>query len=210
MRMQTNRRIGNSRSGSMLGIVAVLLVAMSGLSVALLQTLRASCALQRRDREHAHARYVAQAGLSTAVFRLQNGHGAALGSAAAPVAWDQSHYYVTQENLTSQIFRLTATGLDDRTKARQELVVRRLPTTPWRFGAFGKEVVHISSNSPLDSYDSELGSYALQALNGTGSSQHANSNGDIGSHCAHTLDQNIKCWRDATPRPQPIHTTPRN
>ena len=199
--MRSNRSGRRARRGSMLAVVAVMLVAMSGLAVALLQTLRASGALQRRDREHAHARCVAQAGLSTALFQLQRGQSGTLGTPGAPLAWDKSHYFVTRENLTSDIVRLTSTGLDDRAAARQELVVRRLPGTVWRFGAFGKEFVRMSSNSRLDSYNSTLGSYASQATSGSGSSQHAASNGDIGSNGNITLEQNVKVWGDANPGP---------
>src|SRR6185295_18759319 len=99
---------------SMLVVVALLLVSMSGLALAALTVMRASSKVQRRDREHAHAHYVAQAGLATAVFKLKQNQSASLGTPAAPVRLDRSRYYVTQENLTSEIVRLTATGLDDR------------------------------------------------------------------------------------------------
>jgi hypothetical protein len=185
----------------MLGIVAVLLVALSGLAMALLHVLHASSALQRRDREHTHARYVAQAGLSNAVFQLQCGHEGTLGTPDDPLVFDKSHYYVEQEDLSGGILRLTATGLDDRTRARQELVVHRLPTTVWRFGAFGREFLNMRSNSRVDSYDSTLGSYALQATNLQGTAMYARSNGDIGSNGDIVLDQNARVWGDATPGP---------
>lgn len=203
---QLNRSTCRSRSGSMLSIVAVMLIAMSGLAVALLRTTTASNAAQRFDRESAHARYVAEAGISVAMFKLQSGHGGNLGSAGAPVTWDKSRYFVTEENLTSDIIRLTSTGLDDRATARQELVVRQLPTTIWRFGAFGKEFLNMSSNARVDSYNSDTGTYAAQDINGNGSSQHANSNGDIGSDGAISLSQNAKVWGDATPGPQHLDT----
>ncbi len=191
-----------ARRGSLLVIVAVLLIGMSGLALAFLEVLRASSGLQRRDREHAHARYVAQAGLSTALFRLKHGQGGALGTPLAPVACGASRCYVTAEDLTSQLFRLTATGLDDRATARQELVVRRVLTTIWRYGVFGTEFVNLASNSRLDSYDSSVGSYASQALSGSGSSLHAHSAGDVGSNGDITLDQNATVWGNATPGPQ--------
>jgi hypothetical protein len=164
--------------------------------------MRAGSKLQRRDREHTHAHYVAQAGLAKALFKLRQNQSAALGTPGAPLALDRSRFYVTQENLTSQIVRLTSTGMDDRAAARQELVVRRLPATIWRFGAFGTEFVHMSSNARLDSYDSSLGSYASQATNGTGTSQHANAAGQIGSNGDITLDQNATVWGNAVPGPQ--------
>jgi len=185
----------------MLSIVAVMLLAMSGLAVALLRTSKASSSLQRQDRENAHARYVAQAGLSTAMFNLQTGHSGALGTEQTPVRWDRSQYYVTQQNVTPEVIRLTATGLDDRAGARQELVVRQLPNTIWRFGAFGLERLHLDSNARVDSYNSDTGTYTVQNVNGTGTNKHANPNGDVGSNGNISLDQNAKVWGDAAPGP---------
>ena len=208
MRIHTStlRIARRSRRGSLLSIMVVLLVGMSGLSLALLEVLRASGGLQRRDREHTHAHYVAQAGLSTALFKLKQGQSGALGTAAAPVRCDESHYYVTQENLSGRLIRLTATGLDDRTTARQELVVRRLPATIWRFGVFGTEFVHMNSNARVDSYDSALGSYSAQAINGSGTGQYALSGGNVGSNGGITLDQNARVWGAAIPGPQHVDT----
>jgi len=206
VQLQPSGSQSRTRCGSMLTVVAVLLVGMSGLSLALLHCTRSSGSAQRRDREGTHALYVAGAGLSKAVFSLQSGHSGALGAADAPVAFDQSRYYVRQEDLTSDILRLTATGLDDRAAARQELVLRRIPTTVWRYGAFGREFLHMNSNARVDSYDSLLGTYASQALSGTGSMQHARSNGDVGSNGDISLDQNAKVWGRAMPGPSHIDT----
>jgi len=186
--------------------MVILLVGMSGLSLALLEVLRASGGLQRRDREHTHAHYVAQAGLSTALFKLKQGQSGVLGSAAAPLRCDQSRYYVTQENLSGRLIRLTATGLDDRATARQELVVRRLPATIWQFGVFGTEFVHMNSDARVDSYDPALGSYAAQAINGSGTSQYALAGGNVGSNGDITLDQNARVWGSAIPGPQHVDT----
>jgi hypothetical protein len=80
-------------------------------------------------------------------------------------------------------------------------VVRQLPTTIWRFGAFGKEQLHMDSNARVDSYNSDSGTYALQDVNGSGSNQHGASNGDVGSNGDISLSQNAKVWGDATPGP---------
>ena len=201
MSRQANPKGSRSRRGSMLTIVAVMLLAMSGLAVALLNSTKASTSEQRQDRQNAHARYVAQAGLATSMFSLQRGLSGVQGTAQTPVVWDKSRYYVTQQNVTADVIRLTATGLDDRAAARQELVVHQLPTTIWRFGAFGKEQLHMASNSRVDSFNSDTGTYTVQNVNGNGTNKHANSNGDVGSNGDISLSQNAKVWGDATPGP---------
>jgi hypothetical protein len=80
-------------------------------------------------------------------------------------------------------------------------VVRQLPTTIWHFGAFGREFLHMNANARVDSYNSSNGSYVAQAVNGTGSLQHAHSDGDVGSNGDISLDQNAKVWGDAAPGP---------
>ena len=201
-----NRKTRRSQRGSMMIVVGVMLVGMSGLAIALLRVTKANGSAQRLDRENTHARYVAEAGLSAAMFKLQSGQSGALGSMDAPVAWDKSRYYVTQQNLTPDVIRLTATGFDDRTAARQELVVHQVPNTIWRFGAFGKEFVHMDANSRIDSYNSDTGTYATEDINGTGTNRHAHEGGDTGSNGDISLDQNAKVWGDAIPGPEHMTT----
>jgi len=162
--MNANRKTRRSQRGALLGVVAVMLVGMSGLAVALMRVTKSSGAAQRHDREDTHARYIANAGLANAMFRLQSGQQGALGTAQAPVQLDKSHYYVQQEFLAADVIRLTSTGLDDQASARLELVVRQLPTTVWRFGAFGREFLHMDANARVDSFNSDLGTYTGQAV----------------------------------------------
>jgi hypothetical protein len=186
-------------------MVAFAIVAMSGLSLSLAVLARAATKEQRQDKESVHARYVCEAGLSNSMFALQRGASGALGTQAAPLAWDTSNYWVTQNNIAADLIKLTATGLDERSAARMELVVRQVPNTIWRFGAFGKEYLHMDSNARVDSYNSDSGTYASQDVNDTGSNQHANTNGDVGSNGSISMDQNSKVWGDAMAGPD--HST---
>src|SRR5262249_8616495 len=54
-------------------------------------------------------------------------------------------------------------------------------------------------------YNSSLGSYASQDVNGSGSDQHANARGPVGSNGDVSLDQNAKVWGDSIAGPS--HTT---
>src|SRR5262249_52591214 len=125
----------------------------------------------------------------------------AVGSKANPTTWGASRYYVTSTNVTADTTRLQATGIDDKSGASQELVVKALPNTIWRYGLFGRETLHMDSNARVDSYNSLLGSYASQATNGSGSNTYALTNGDVGSNGDITMDQNAKVWGDAIPGP---------
>jgi hypothetical protein len=95
------------------------------------------------------------------------------------VAWGNAQYWVDQAAIAPGIVSLRASGRDDRASASMELVLRAVPNTMWRYGAFGREFMHMDSNARVDSYDSTLGTYAAQAVNGgSGPSAYALSNGD--------------------------------
>jgi hypothetical protein len=174
---------------------------MAGMSAVLLTIAASGKKEQRQEREELSIRCVAQAGISAAMFNLQKGTSGVIGSAQAPAAWGTSRYYVTQENLSAEVISLKSTGVDDRSGARMELVVRSVPSTIWRFGAFGKEFLHLNSNARVDSYNSSAGTYVAQAVNGSGTDQHANTDGDVGSNGYVSLDQNSRVWGDASPGP---------
>jgi hypothetical protein len=61
--------------------------------------------------------------------------------------------------------------------------------------------LHLDSNARTDSYDSALGSYLDQMVNGAGSNAYANTNGDVGSNADITMDSNNQVWGDANPGP---------
>jgi hypothetical protein len=193
------------RRGSALAVVVIMVTVMAGMACMLLTVTLGGHKEQRQEREGLHARAVAQAGISDAMHNLLRGASGVIGTPDEPVAWGRSRYFVTETNLSGSVISLQSTGIDDRNSARMELVVRSVPTTIWRFGAFGKEFMHMDSNARVDSYNSDLGTYASQAINGSGSTQHGNSNGDIGSNGDVGLDQNGKVWGDALAGPN--HST---
>lgn len=189
------------RRGTALMATVIVMVIMTGASFALLQTTLAGHNEQRQERQALRAHFVAQAGLAAAMYDLQRGQTGVEGTPTAPVAWDKTTYYVTRTDLAADLISLQSTGFDGRNSARVELVVRRLPSTMWRFGAFGRERLHLDSNARVDSYDSRNGTYAAEAINGSGSTLHAHSEGDVGSNGDVALDQNGKVWGDATAGP---------
>lgn len=187
--------------GAALAIVVLAVTAMAGLSASMLILDLANSREQRAEVEASRARYVCQAGLTQAMYQMSRGQPGAVGSSDAPVEWGASRLWVTSADVGTDLVQLRATGLEDRAGASMELVVRRVPNTIWRYGAFGREFLHMDSNARVDSYDSSLGTYASQNTNGSGSSQHARSNGHVASNGAVGLDQNAKVWGNATAGP---------
>jgi hypothetical protein len=183
--------------GSALVTMVLVSAVLASLSAAVLCTSVSGTRERRSAQEDLRARYVCQAGLSAAVFDVERGQSGNLGDADHPVTWGGARYYVQRTDLAGGMIQLTATGVDERAGACMELVLHEVPTTSYRYGAFGKEWFRLRSNAHVDSYDSTTGTYAGQATNGSGTMQHALTNGDIGSNGPITLDQNAKVWGDA-------------
>lgn len=200
-KLGTNRRIRDERRGTALASTVIMVTVLAGLSCALLTIALGSTREQRQEGEEARARSVARAGVSAAMYNLQRGISGTIGSKQYPQSWGNGQYYVSQTNPSPDVYCLRATGVDDDTNASMELVVKAVPTTIWRFGAFGKEFLHMDSNARVDSYNSSASVYATQAVNGTGTNNHAAENGDVGSNGDISLDQNAKVWGDAAAGP---------
>jgi hypothetical protein len=196
MKVGWNRSVTDER-GSALTMMTFSVAAMIALSAALLITAAGDSREERGAREGMHARYVAQAGLSQAMYQLSRGQSGQVGTATAPQSFGRSRFWVTATNLATDLIQLRSTGVDDRRGACSELVVRSVPNTIYRFGAFGRENLHLDSNTRVDSYNSNNGTYASQATNLSGSNQYANPNGDVGSNGDVELDQNANVWGDS-------------
>lgn len=201
MRVRRNPGNPSNERGTALLMIAVVTTGLMGLSFGLVAITHASAREQRADKEDVRAQYVCQAGLANAVFELRSGRAGALGTAENPVAWGAARYWIARTDPSPDLVRLEATGIEHGSGARAELLLRRVPNTPWRFGAFGRDGLSLGGRARVDSYDSNLGTYASQAVNGGVDAMYAGSNGDIGSNAALTLDHDATVWGDATGGP---------
>ncbi|MBI5363414.1 MAG: hypothetical protein HZA53_09560 [Planctomycetes bacterium] len=197
---QARGRSSTERGGALVSMALVAAV-LATVSVGVVSMSLSGHKERQSAQEDLHARYVCQAGLANAVYDVQRGQTGNLGSAQHPVAWDASQFYVQRTTLAGGEIQLTATGLDDRKGARMELVMREVPSTSYRYGAFGREWFHLDANAHVDSYDSTAGTYGSQATNGSGTNTYAHTEGDIGSNGPITIDQNAKVWGDAPAGP---------
>ena len=207
--MSNFHRISTSdraRRGSTLVIMLVCVIGLAGLATAMLALGLSHSKEERGERQEIHAGYVCQAGLSQAMYQLQRGLPGAVGTQANPQAWGSSSFWVDAQPVTADITRLRATGKEYGSGTSEELVVRAVPNTIWRYGLFGKEDLHMDSNARVDSYDSTLagGSYAAQATNGPPSDHYARTHGNVGSNLNVSLDQNA--WVHGNVTPGPDHT----
>jgi hypothetical protein len=133
--------------------------------------------------------YAAEAGLNVAWVELQNGGDGVVGSQNAPETLGGLEFYVEANDLGSGLVSLVATGSDGHAQSRVELVAEDASAGISDFGIFGERAVTIASNAKIDSYNSDLGTYASQV-----SGDHALANGNVGSNDSISVASNAKVW----------------
>lgn len=199
MRINRFTNTNARRRGTAMVAVAISMVAIGMLSLALLAVNSSAAKAQRHSKDECAAMYVAEAGIADALLSIRNGGEGDLGEQADCVDFGGSSYWVEADNNDDGTLSLVATGLSAVEGARIELVVERTYDELFQWGAFGDDTFHMDSQAKIDSYDSAAGSYADQAVNGSGSTIHANSNGSTGSNGDVALDQNALVYGNAMP-----------
>jgi hypothetical protein len=191
----------SGRRGTALVAMLLCFVGMAAISMALLSVSLGNSQEQRSEKREMRSSYVCLAGLSQAMYQMQRGLPGAVGTQQNPASWGGAQCWVETVQVTPEITTLRANGVENGIGSAQELTVRAVPNTIWMYGAFGRESLHMDANARIDSYDSSLGSYASQAVNGSGNGLHALTNGDAGSNGPIWMDVNGTIWGDSIAGP---------
>lgn len=179
--------------------MAVTVISMT--TLALFQVVGTSQRAVKSARNNVNAQLVAEAGLAEAMLQLTQGKSASMGSEQAPVDYGSAGFWVTETDMGGGVHSIVATGVENGVGSELEMVVQEVSNSFFSWAAFGDEGLTMSSNAQVDSYNSSLGSYASQDVNGSGSSSYALTNGNVGSNANVSTDQNSKVWGDLSPGP---------
>ena len=133
--------------------------------------------------------YAAEAGLNVAWVELQNGGDGNVADEKTPDELGGLEFWVEATDLGDGLVSLVATGSDGHAESRVELVAEDESAGISDFGIFGEELVEIASNAKIDSFDSDLGTYASQV-----SGDHASGNGNVGSNDDIEVASNASVW----------------
>ena len=182
-----------------LSLLLIGAVAVLALSLGIVQ--RSAREEERGSRRQLEALYLCEAGLHRATADLAAGGTGEVGSQLVPLELGSGTFFVTATDLGDGRTSLIATGTDQGARMSVEVVVRETPSGFFQWGAFGDEGVTLDSNAMVDSYDSSLGVYEDQDVNGNGSDRYARSNGDVGSNSSVGLRSNSGIHGDAIPGP---------
>jgi len=175
-----------SERGNTLIIALLAIIVLGGASAAFLSvsTYRNKEAVQSSD--FTRAFYITEAGVSQSIAEItaDNDYDAD-GKGDVSHSFDGGSYSVTATDDGNDIWTITSIGSYNSLNRGVEVVIGRRVSNPFSQGVFGGTSVSLSgSHAFVDSYDSDSGSYADQAVNvdpSTGST-YANDNGTVSSN----------------------------
>jgi hypothetical protein len=191
------------RRGSLLLMVCVMLSMTAVLALCMTRLHVTSEKEQHAAQQEIHVELLADAALSRSYVEVMNGRTGVYGSQAQPVALEGGQAYVTSTNFgpANALVRLTSTATAGKAEATSELVLKNNADPRDIWAAFGIDWVNLSSQAKIDSYDSSLGTYASQDVNGTGSNSWAMANGNVGSDGNIAMSQNSLVFGNAQAGP---------
>ena len=196
------RRTDRSRRGSALVLSLLVifgLVALSGGIWISSRALQARVVAAAQDRR---AFYLAEAGIAEAMTAIRSGRSGAVGSIGAPAYLDSGVLWVTATDLGGNRTQLVSTALSGAGRAALDVVIEDLGQAPLFPSVLNsKELLTLSSSVMIDSYDSQVGTYASQATHVSGTHTYANANGKVSSNLDIVLNSNAKVFGDANPGP---------
>ena len=196
----------NTKKGSETGVVLVvciiLLLMLSIIGIASLMTSDTEMDISGNSQHMVSAFYLADAGVERTYSILQDSTGwrygfynEQLGNGTYDVVVYDS---VTHPELEDKVM-VRSTGMMGEARSTIEAIFAPRYRTPFQYGAYGRDGFNMNGGGMIDSYDSELGSYASQAINGPDAKGYlyANENGNIRSDVEITLAGNAQLHGDA-------------
>jgi hypothetical protein len=193
---------GRQRAGT--AMVAVV-IALTGLLVlgSIFHQLAVRVAVeQAANVDERRAFYLADTALSEAMTAVRAGASGSVGSLATPAYFGGGVFWVQATDMGANRTRLLATALCGSGRAALEAEVQMVFDDPlFKAVLNSKDTLTLNSSVMVDSFDSELGSYASQAVNSNGVHVYANANGDVSSNMGIVLNSNATAFGDAIPGP---------
>jgi len=200
-----NARAG-ARRGSVIVLSLVVLTALLMMGAALYRIASAADNEVRGREDDQRAFYLAEAGLAEAMVSLRAGSSGAIASEAQPAYLSGGVLWVTAQDLGNKRSRLIANGMAGSGRSALEVVVEDQSQAPlFRAVLNSDDVLTLASSVHVDSFDSDLGTYASQVTNNYKGTPYAKDNGDVLSNKDILLNSSALVFGDA--KPGPGHTT---
>lgn len=197
----------HAERGTMVVPVAFLIILLAGLSVGFVQEgLSERTSLQHQETS-LRAFELAEAGLVRAEMEVRSQFDLStdgLGNVSAALAGGAYQVAATQEPGgmgTEQFWTLASRGSYGQSSRRVSVRLRVVPTTLFSYGLFAKNNVTFDSDVQTDSFDSQIGTYASQAIHNDVGGAYADPTGHVGSNANILFNSSARVRGDAVPGP---------
>jgi hypothetical protein len=190
--------------GSALVAVIVLLTGMLVMSYAFFRTTVSAQKSAHADLEDKRAFFLAESGLHEAYQAIRTGHPGGVATADQPALLGGGVLWVEATPLGGDQTRLVSTGMAGQGREALEAVIHYQPEKPPLFVATlnSKENLTLNEGVTIDSFDSDLGTYASQMVNFDHGHPYAGANGDVRSNADVILNAHSTTFGDAIPGPE--------
>jgi hypothetical protein len=204
MHIERNGSAHGARQGS---VLIVALVALVGLMMVGAALARFSVAADREvggKLDDRRAYYLAEAGAAEAMVALRGGASGAIASPDVPAFLAGGVLWVEATDLGDDQIQLVATAMAGAGRAAISAVVENESQDPlFRSVLNSREPLTMNSGVIVDSFDSELGTYASQAtnVNAAYGITYAKDGGHVASNMDIVMNSGAKVFGNATPGP---------
>ncbi len=191
------------QSGMVMVVCLIILLMLSLIGISSITTSNTDMMLAGITQQSDAAFYLADAGAEKTIATLN--HDRNWRDGFDHEALGHGYYEVTVVDSVSnpalgEKLLVTSTGLVQDATKTVEIKLRPEYLSRFRYAAFGRDSLTISSTGLADSYDSDNGTYASQAINGPDSdgNMYASSGGDIGSNGEISLQSGTQVHGDGS------------
>lgn len=171
-------------AGSVLVPVLVVLTTLFVMGYAFFLTAWSQQKSAHGDLDDQRAFFLAEAGLHEAFEAVRDGRSGVVGSMDAPALLGGGVMWTEVTDIDAERKQIVATAMAGSGRKALAAVVRVEPEVPPLFVATlnSKETLTLNAGVTIDSFDSEVGSYASQMVNNSHGRPYAGANGDVKSN----------------------------
>ena len=192
-------KINSGESGIVLIVCMIVMLMLSLIGILSITSSNTEMDISGNEMQASEALYLADAGLERSLSVLDDSSGwrvgfynEQLGHGTYSIAFTDS----TTEPYLGDRLLARATGKVQDTKKEIEAHLKPIYIYPFGYGAYGRDSVRFAGNGIMDSYDSDLGTYASQV-----SGNHARENGPVGSEATIVLEGQADVYGTASTTP---------
>ena len=201
--MDRNGRHSDRDAGTALIVGIITVMILAGLASALVTTNVTESGRKQAAIARTQVLYIAESGVKSATIDLERGGSGNLGSEDAPLSFGGGDYWVTATDNGDETFTVVSVGELRGARQAVEIVLAPVKESIFNQAMFGDLDLGASGTVFVDSYDSELGTYADQRTNWSdeASRLYASAKGSVGSNQNIQLRGGVVVLGNATPGP---------